>query len=88
MDIASKVVARHIPFQRIEERYERIPEPVQAKIVFYSFPRNEKDICMYSSLSKVCPNSAEYQKLPFFKGLKLFESGCVDNVLQVGEYLT
>lgn len=87
LDITAKIVAENIPFQRIEERYDRIPEPVQRRIIFWSFPRDERDICMYSSLSRVPPVSAsgEHQNLSFYKGLKLLESGCVDSVLQVGE---
>lgn len=85
LDICAKVVAIHVPFQRIEERYERIPEPVQRRIIYWSFPRNERDICMYSSLSSECAGCADTQKLPFYKGLRLYELGSVDNVLQVGE---
>ena len=84
LDICARIVAQNIPFQRIEERYDRIPEPVQRRIIFWSFPRNERDICMYSSLSRPS-NSVEYQNLPFYRGLKLLETGCVDNVLQVGK---
>lgn len=85
LDITAKIVAENIPFQRIEERYDRIPEPVQRRIIYWSFPRNERDICMYSSLTRVAVNSSADQNLSFCKGLKLLESGCVDNVLQVGE---
>lgn len=96
LDIAARIVAENIPFQRIEERYDRIPEPVQRRIIYWSFPRNERDICMYSSLSRVVApvNSSigsvsahgETQNLSFCKGLKLLETGCVDNVLQVGKF--
>lgn len=87
LDITAKVVAENIPFQRIEERYDRIPEPVQRRIIYWSFPRDERDICMYSSLSRVpsVTSNGEHQNLSFYKGLKLLESGCVDSVLQVGE---
>lgn len=88
LDITAKIVAENIPFQRIEERYDRIPEPVQRRIIYWSFPRNERDICMYSSLSRVPPvnSSGEPQNLSFCKGLKLLETGCVDSVLQVGKF--
>lgn len=95
LDVTARIVAENIPFQRIEERYDRIPEPVQRRIIFWSFPRNERDICMYSSLSRVPPvtggvgatgaSTGEPQNLSFCKGLKLLETGCVDSVLQVGE---
>ncbi|XP_055635442.1 uncharacterized protein LOC129775138 isoform X2 [Toxorhynchites rutilus septentrionalis] len=89
LDITARIVAQNEPFQRIEERYDRIPEPVQRRIIFWSFPRNEKDICMYSSLSRVSSiNSVEPQSLSFCAGLKLVESGCVENVLQVGFHLS
>ncbi|RWS16830.1 Zinc finger SWIM domain-containing protein 4-like protein [Dinothrombium tinctorium] len=91
LDICAKVVAYHIPFQRIEERYERIPEPVQTRIIYWSFPRNERDICMYSSLAMdtvVHCGGTDHQKVPFYKGLKLYESGSVDCVLQVGMFST
>ncbi|GIY84239.1 zinc finger SWIM domain-containing protein 4 [Caerostris extrusa] len=87
LDVCAKVVAFHIPFQRIEERYDRIPEPVQKRIIYWSFPRNERDICMYSSLSSDSNSCSDYQKLPFYRGVRLYESGCVENVLQVGKYL-
>lgn len=52
LDISARIVAENEPFQKVEEKYDRIPEPVQQKIIFYSFPRNERDIQMYSSLSR------------------------------------
>lgn len=81
MEIAAKVVAQHYPFQSIEERYERIPEPVQRRIIYWSFPQNEDDICMYSSL-----NLTDEQKLPFKTGIRLVENDSVNNVLQVGKF--
>lgn len=92
LDITARIVAENIPFQRIEERYSRIPEPVQRQIIYWSFPRNERDIFMYSSLIRVSQASSssqnsEQSNLSFYKGLKLLETGCVDRVLQVGEYL-
>jgi len=91
LDITARIVAENIPFQRIEERYSRIPEPVQRQIIYWSFPRNERDIFMYSSLIRVSQASSssqnsEQSNLSFYKGLKLLETGCVDRVLQVGEY--
>lgn len=112
----------------MEERFERIPEPVQRRIVYWSFPRNEKEICMYSSFqcrvageegpsaangaavggagsgattaagggggSTVAPAvvggsagaAGTGDGLPFRRGIRLLESGCVENVLQVGKW--
>ncbi|XP_047516674.1 zinc finger SWIM domain-containing protein 5-like [Pieris napi] len=86
LDITAKIVAASIPFQRIEERYERIPEPVQRRVVYWSFPRDERDICMYSSLARAPPD--DHRNIAFCRGLKLLEAGCVENVLQVGFHLS
>ncbi|ROL48268.1 Zinc finger SWIM domain-containing protein 6 [Anabarilius grahami] len=92
LDIAARKVAEKWPFQRVEERFERIPEPVQRRIVYWSFPRSEREICMYSSFntggeeSASSGESVDETRLPFRRGIALLESGCVDNVLQVGRY--
>lgn len=91
LDIAARKVAEKWPFQRVEERFERIPEPVQRRIVYWSFPRSEREICMYSSFNTggeeiACSGeSGDDTRLPFRRGISLLESGCVENVLQVGE---
>uniref|UniRef100_A0AAQ4RSI2 Zinc finger, SWIM-type containing 5 n=1 Tax=Gasterosteus aculeatus aculeatus TaxID=481459 RepID=A0AAQ4RSI2_GASAC len=79
LDCAAKAVAEKWAFERVEERFERIPEPVQRRIVYWSFPRNEKEICMYSSFQ---------YGLPFRRGIRLLETGCVESVLQVGFHLS
>ncbi|KAG5835097.1 hypothetical protein ANANG_G00268510 [Anguilla anguilla] len=90
LDIAARKVAEKWPFQRVEERFERIPEPVQRRIVYWSFPRSEREICMYSSFntggeeSGAAAENSDETRLPFRRGIALLESGCVDNVLQVG----
>lgn len=93
LDIAARKVAEKWPFQRVEERFERIPEPVQRRIVYWSFPRSEREICMYSSFNTGAGEevgsggeSGDETRLPFRRGIALLESGCVDNVLQVGEW--
>eukprot|EP00094_Tigriopus_californicus_P000527 TCALIF_00510-PA protein Name:"Similar to Zswim4 Zinc finger SWIM domain-containing protein 4 (Mus musculus)" AED:0.52 eAED:0.52 QI:0/-1/0/1/-1/1/1/0/132 len=86
LDICAKCVAQKIPFQQIEETYDRIPEPVQQRVIFWSFPRNERDIRMYSSQAQVPSSSQEYHNSPFCRGIKLLEQGCVQDVLQVGKF--
>ncbi|XP_047662427.1 zinc finger SWIM domain-containing protein 5 isoform X2 [Tachysurus fulvidraco] len=125
LDCAAKAVAEKWAFERVEERFERIPEPVQRRIVFWSFPRNEREICMYSSFqcraaAEESPStagssaasavsaggpgaastpsgsssstgagaSAGADGLPFRRGIRLLEMGCVENVLQVGFHLS
>lgn len=84
LDLSAQCVAANIPFQHAEEQSAPIPEPVQLKIVYWSFPRNERDICMYSSLhATVTHNDAK--RLPFQRGLALLEENAVSDVLQVGK---
>ena len=85
LDICAKIVAENIPFQEVEERFDRIPEPVQSRIVYWSFPRNERDICMYSSFATNTKESNDAQKLPFNQGIKLLDAGAVENALQIGK---
>ena len=44
VDLCSEVVALHIPFEQVEKMYSPVPEEVQLKIAFLSFPDNEEDI--------------------------------------------
>lgn len=134
LDCAAKTVAEKWAYERVEERFERIPEPVQRRIVYWSFPRNEREICMYSSFqyrggpgagaaggaagaspaeegpppppgaaapTGSAPGAAAAgaspglgtaagaaggggEGLPFRRGIRLLDSGSVENVLQVG----
>lgn len=86
LDLSAQCVAANIPFQHVEEQGAPIPEPVQLKVVYWSFPRNERDICMYSSLhATVSHNDAK--RLPFQRGLALLEENAVSDVLQVGKWI-
>ncbi|KAL8164519.1 UNVERIFIED_CONTAM: hypothetical protein K2H54_052731 [Gekko kuhli] len=69
--------------EAVEERFSRVPEPVQKRIVFWSFPRSEREICMYSSLGYHPPEGERDSRVPFNRGLNLLQSGAVDRVLQV-----
>ena len=85
LDSCARQVASTIPFQRIEERYNRIPEPVQERICYWSFPRKEFEICMYSSMSQVPLRHDDMKNTTFGQGTKLVDQGCVHNVVQVGK---
>nr|XP_002126311.1 zinc finger SWIM domain-containing protein 4-like [Ciona intestinalis] len=58
-ELAAKVAAANVPFQLVEERYNRVPEPVVLKLITWSFPRCEADIRRYSALAyepnDLCP---------------------------------
>ncbi|KAG8441475.1 hypothetical protein GDO86_007004 [Hymenochirus boettgeri] len=88
LDLSAKKVAECWAFEQVEERFSRVPEPVQKRIVFWSFPRSEKEICMYSSLGYHPPEGERDSRVPFNRGLQLLQSGAVQRVLQVGFHLS
>ncbi|XP_046852057.1 zinc finger SWIM domain-containing protein 5-like [Xenia sp. Carnegie-2017] len=82
LDNCAKAVASKISFQEIEEKFARIPEPVQLRVIYWSFPNDEKEIRMYST------SGLHQEKMPYEYGLKLLEKRAVNNVLQVGFHLS
>ncbi|KAJ1059853.1 hypothetical protein K5549_004291 [Capra hircus] len=88
LDLSAKRVAESWAFEQVEERFSRVPEPVQKRIVFWSFPRSEREICMYSSLGYQPPEGEHDARVPFTRGLHLLQSGAIDRVLQVGFHLS
>uniref|UniRef100_H2YXM4 SWIM-type domain-containing protein n=1 Tax=Ciona savignyi TaxID=51511 RepID=H2YXM4_CIOSA len=102
-EIAAKVAAANIPYQLVEERYNRVPEPVVLKLITWSFPRCEADIRRYTALayatnelvptkqySKHRPDltSQDGQDVTFRKGVTLAESGAIRQPVQIGFHLS
>ena len=44
VEITAKTVALHIPFEEVEKVYPPVPENLQLRIAYWSFPENEEDI--------------------------------------------
>ncbi|XP_030052756.1 zinc finger SWIM domain-containing protein 4 isoform X3 [Microcaecilia unicolor] len=88
LDLSARRVAESWAYEQVEERFSRVPEPVQKQIVFWSFPRSEREICMYSSLGYQAPEGERDSRVPFNRGLQLLQMGAVDKVLQVGFHLS
>jgi hypothetical protein len=81
LDCCAKTVASKISFQEIEETFTCIPEPVQLRVIYWSFPCDEQEIRMYST------SAIQHQKMPFYQGIKLLEKRAVKNILQVGKFI-
>ncbi|XP_013381125.1 zinc finger SWIM domain-containing protein 8 [Lingula anatina] len=81
VELASKGVACHIPFEVVEHFYPPIPEQLQLRIAFWSFPENEEDIRLYSCLAN---GSAD----EFQKGDHLYKAKAVKDALQIGFHLS
>lgn len=44
VELSAKQVAFHIPFEVVEKVYPPVPEQLQLRIAYWSFPENEEDI--------------------------------------------
>ena len=44
VELGAQAVACHLPFEVVEHFYPHIPEQLQLRIAFWSFPENEEDI--------------------------------------------
>lgn len=76
--MAAKCVASYIPFELVEHVYPPVPEQLQLRIAFWSFPDNEEDIRLYSCLA----NSSSDE---FHRGDQLFKNRLVKDPLQIGK---
>ncbi|GAB0088989.1 zinc finger SWIM domain-containing protein 8 [Sergentomyia squamirostris] len=80
-ELAARCVASFIPFELVEHVYPPVPEQLQLRIAFWSFPDNEEDIRLYSCLAN---SSAE----EFHRGETLFKNRSVKDPLQIGFHLS
>lgn len=59
VELSAKQVAFHIPFEVVEKVYPPVPEQLQLRIAYWSFPENEEDIRYYF-------NNFFFKSLSFF----------------------
>lgn len=85
-DISAMSVAYHLPFEYVESTLVHVPDPVQERIIFYSFPRDSADIKTYSSFMSYKAGSSENS--PFSIGEQIFQRNCVEDAIQIGFHLT
>lgn len=76
-ELAAKCVASYIPFELVEHVFPPVPEELQLRIAYWSFPDNEEDIRLYSCLAN---SSAD----EFHRGDQLYKSRSVKDPLQIG----
>ncbi|XP_065226578.1 zinc finger SWIM domain-containing protein 8 homolog [Planococcus citri] len=79
-ELAARCVAMHIPFEMVEKFQPPVPEELQQRITFWSFPEWDDDICLYTCLA----NSNDDE---FLRGEILFENENVFDVIQIGFHL-
>lgn len=78
IEICARTVAKHIPFETVERTFPQIPEQLQLRIAFWSFPPLEEDIRLYSCLANGSPDK-------FIEGEQLLKVQAVKDVLQIGK---
>uniref|UniRef100_A0A1A8PWF8 Zinc finger, SWIM-type containing 8 n=1 Tax=Nothobranchius rachovii TaxID=451742 RepID=A0A1A8PWF8_9TELE len=81
VELSAKQVAFHIPFEMVEKVYPPVPEQLQLRIAFWSFPENEEDIRLYSCLANGSPDE-------FQRGEQLYRIRAVKDPLQIGFHLS
>ena len=79
-ELCAKVVAMSISFETVEKCCPNLPEGLQLRISFWSFPRNDDNIRLYSCLAN---GSSE----EFSKGEQLYRAKAVVEPLQIGLYI-
>ncbi|XP_063047983.1 zinc finger SWIM domain-containing protein 8 isoform X2 [Engraulis encrasicolus] len=81
VELSAKQVAFHIPFEVVEKVYPPVPEQLQLRIAYWSFPENEEDIRLYSCLANGSPDE-------FQRGEQLYRIKAVRDPLQIGFHLS
>uniref|UniRef100_A0A3P9JCU0 Zinc finger, SWIM-type containing 8 n=1 Tax=Oryzias latipes TaxID=8090 RepID=A0A3P9JCU0_ORYLA len=81
VELSAKQVAFNIPFEVVEKVYPPVPEQLQLRIAFWSFPENEEDIRLYSCLANGSPDE-------FQRGEQLYRIRAVKDPLQIGFHLS
>lgn len=78
LEICARKVAKHLPFETVERIYPQIPEQLQLRIAFWSFPPLEEDIRLYSCLANGSPDK-------FNESEQLLKVQAVRDALQIGK---
>jgi len=80
-ELAAQKVACHFPFGLVENFYQPVPEPMQCRIAFWSFPQDEEDVKLYTCLAN---GNADF----FYRAEELIFQNAVRDMLQVGFHLS
>lgn len=80
-ELAAQKVACHLPFGLVEHFEPPVPEPMQCRIAYWSFPQDEEDVKLYTCLAN---GSADF----FYRAEELINQNAVRDMLQVGFHLS
>lgn len=80
-ELAAQKVACHLPFGLVEHFNPPVPEPMQCRIAYWSFPQDEEDVKLYTCLAN---GNADV----FYRAEELVCQNAVRDMLQVGFHLS
>ncbi len=80
VDLCAKYVAANLPFELVESFEQPVPEDLQLKITFASFPDNIENIRLYSCLANGTVDE-------YLRGEQLYQNKCVKKIMQIGFHL-
>jgi hypothetical protein len=81
VDLCSKYIAANLPFELVESFKQPVPEDLQLKITYASFPDNTENIRLYSCLANGCVDE-------YLRGEQLYHNRCVRKIMQIGFHLS
>lgn len=80
-ELAAQKVACHLPFGLVEHYEPPVPESLQCRITYWSFPQDEEDIKLYTCLAN---GNADF----FYRAEDLISQNAVRDMVQVGFHLS
>ena len=81
VDLCAKYIAANLPFELVESFKQPVPEDLQLKITYASFPDNIENIRLYSCLANGCVDE-------YLRGEQLYHNRCVRKIMQIGFHLS
>ena len=81
VDLCAKFTAANIPFELVESFRLPVPEELQLKITFSSFPDSVENIRLYSCLANGSVDE-------YMRGEQLYHHKCVRKIIQIGFHLS
>ena len=80
-DFCARYVAANLPFELVESFKQPVPEDLQLKVTYSSFPDNIENIRLYSCLDNGCVDE-------YIRGEQLYHNKCIRKIMQIGFHLS
>ena len=80
MEICARFIGQTLPFELVQIHPQRVPEELQKRIAYWSFPLEEKRLLEYAQMMGI----SDYQISRLTRDLRLGDR--VSNMSQIGEF--